>query len=86
MLYKVEIERNAAKVLEKINDPDYRYIKASILNLAENPRPLGYRKLKGRDAYRIRVGIYRIIYEIIDDKLIVNVITIGNRKDIYKRI
>ena len=56
----------------------------SIRNLiVKNPRPSGYLKLKGRDGYIIRVGDYRIIYEIIDNLLIVNVIELGHRKDIY---
>ena len=83
-MYTVEVERKAAKSLEKINDPDYSRIKTAILNLAYEPRPYGYIKLKGRDAYRITIGAYRIIYEIIDNKLIINVIVIGHRKDVYR--
>ncbi len=56
----------------------------TIKSLAQNPRPSGYRKLKERDAYRIRKGNYRIIYEIIDSMLIVDIIAIGHRKNIYK--
>jgi mRNA interferase RelE/StbE len=52
--------------------------------LGKNPRPVGYKKLKGRDGYRIRVANYRIIYEIIDQQLIVEVIALGHRKDIYQ--
>ena len=84
MLYRVDIEKRAAKILEKINEPDYSRIKTAVLNLAKAPRPLGYRKLKGRDAYRITVGNYRVIYEIIDNMLLINVIAIGHRKDIYR--
>jgi mRNA interferase RelE/StbE len=51
--------------------------------LANDPRPPGCKKLKGRDGYRIRVGDYRIIYQIIDDVLVVNVVALGHRKDIY---
>ena len=83
MLYQVEIEKRAAKTLEKISEPEYSRIKAVVLGLANNPRPIGYRKLKARNAFRIRVGDYRIIYEIIDNKLIIHVIAIGHRKDIY---
>ncbi|WP_407640573.1 type II toxin-antitoxin system RelE family toxin [Algoriphagus boritolerans] len=53
-------------------------------NLAENPRPIGYKKLKGRDAYRIRVLDYRIIYELEDSILTIELIVIGYRKDIYE--
>lgn len=83
-MYKVRIEKSVQKALEKINDPFYSKIKTAILKLAQNPRPEGYKKLKGRDGYRIRVADYRIIYEIFDDILIVTVIELGNRKDIYK--
>ena len=72
------------KALEKINEPYYSNLKTAIFSLAENPRPNGYRKLKGRPGYRLRVADYRIIYDIIDNDLIVNVINIGHRKDIYE--
>ena len=52
-------------------------------HLENNPRPIGYLKLKGRDAYRIRVADYRIIYEIFDDILLIDIINLGHRKDIY---
>jgi len=51
--------------------------------LADNPRPQGCKKLKGRDGYRIRVGNYRIIYDIFDIELVVDFIALGHRKDIY---
>jgi len=85
MPYKVHIEKKAAKVLEKINEPDYSHVKKAILNLANNPRPAGFQKLKGRKGFRIREGDYRIIYDIIDQILRVNVVTIGNRKDVYRK-
>lgn len=72
------------KALEKINEPFYSNIKSAIYSLAENPRPNGYRKLRGRLGYRLRVADYRIIYNIIDNELIVNVINIGHRKDVYE--
>jgi mRNA interferase RelE/StbE len=53
-------------------------------DLIDNPRPHGVKKLKGRDGYRIRVGNYRIIYEVYDDQLIIDIIAIGHRKDIYE--
>lgn len=54
-----------------------------MIDLETNPRPFGYKKLKGREAYRIRVGNYRIIYEIEDKILKVTVIDAGDRKEIY---
>ena len=83
-MYKVRIERKVQKNIDKILEPYYSKVKISILNLAVNPRPHGCKKLKDRNAYRIRVGIYRIIYEIFDDILLVDVIEFGHRKDIYK--
>lgn len=83
-MYKLRIEKAVQKALEKINEPYYSKIKTAILNLANNPRPQGYKKLKGRDGFRIRVADYRIIYDILDDLLQVDVIDLGHRKDVYE--
>jgi mRNA interferase RelE/StbE len=83
MAYSLNFSKQAIKELDKISDPFYSNIKAAILNLLENPRPNGCKKLKGRDGYRIRVGNHRIIYDIFDSKLIVEVITLWHRKEIY---
>jgi mRNA interferase RelE/StbE len=82
-MYKLRIERDVIKTLNKINEPFYTKIKTAILNLADNPRPAGYKKLRGRNGFRIRVSDYRIIYEIFDDILQVDVIDLGHRKEIY---
>ena len=82
-MYKVRVERKAQKKLSKIPEPYYSNLKAAILDLGNNPRPQGYKKLKGRDAYRIRVADYRIIYEIQDSILLVDVINLGHRKGVY---
>jgi mRNA interferase RelE/StbE len=84
MKYTVLIERYAQKQIMKLDKKIIPVIKAAIADLADNPRPYGYKKLKGEDAYRIRVGDYRVIYEINDDKIIVTVVSVGHRKDIYK--
>jgi mRNA interferase RelE/StbE len=83
MAYQISIRNKVIKVLQNINEPYYSKIKAAIYRLADNPRPQGFKKLKGREAYRIRVADYRIIYEIIDNILLVDVINLGHRKDIY---
>lgn len=83
MAYIVTLKKRAIKALGKINEPYYSNIKEVIYSLADNPRPAGYKKLKGRDGYRIRVADYRIIYEIQDSVLLVDVIDLGHRKDIY---
>ena len=82
--YKVRIELKAQKKLARISEPYYSNIKTAILDLGKNPRPQGHIKLRGRDAFRIRVANYRIIYEIQDTILLVDVIDLGHRKDIYK--
>jgi len=84
MPYQVRISKKALKVLEKIRDPDYSRIKNAIYSLANDPRPHGYKKLKGRNGYRIRIGNYRVIYEVLDSILLVDVLNLGDRKDIYE--
>jgi mRNA interferase RelE/StbE len=83
MIYALNFSKQALKELAKINEPYYSNIKLAIANLTENPRPQGYKKLNGRDSYRIRTGNYRIIYNIFDTELIIDIITLGHRKDIY---
>lgn len=84
--YKIEITASAEKSLKKIPKKDLEKIVEAIQVLAISPFPSGCRKLKGEEnVYRVRQGNYRIIYEIIDSKLIVLVLKIGHRKDIYKK-
>jgi mRNA interferase RelE/StbE len=83
-MYAVFIERYAQKQIEKLDKKIIPIIKVAISGLVQNPRPHGYKKLKGEEAYRIRVGDYRIIYEIEEDKIIVTVVSVGHRKNIYK--
>lgn len=84
MPYQLSIKPKAVKALEKMDEPHYSNIKTAIYKLADNPRPAGCKKLKGRDGYRIRVGDYRIIYNIFDNILTVDVVALGHRKDIYE--
>jgi len=84
MKYTVLIERYAQKQIIKLDKQIIPVIKSAISSLADNPRPYGCKKLKGEEAFRIRVGDYRIIYEIDDGKIIVTVVSVGHRKDIYK--
>jgi mRNA interferase RelE/StbE len=83
MRYIVFIDRYAQKQIMKLDKKAIPIIKSTIASLSTNPRPYGYIKLKGENAYRIRVRNYRIIYEINDDKIIVTVVSVGHRKDIY---
>jgi len=84
MSYQVSIKKSAVKSLEKISEPYFSSIRKAIYGLAENPRPKGYKKLKGRDGLRIRVADYRIIYEVLDEILVVDVVAIGHRRGIYE--
>jgi len=83
MIYQVLVEKQVQKTLEKIPPPFYTQIKRSILQLAHDPRPAGYIKLKNRDGYRIRIGEYRVIYDIKDKTLTVLILKVGHRKSIY---
>ncbi|MGA7305713.1 MAG: type II toxin-antitoxin system RelE/ParE family toxin [Rhodothermales bacterium] len=83
--YRVEIKRSAAKEIEAIGRlGDRRRVVARIMRLADDPRPSGCTKLAGSGAYRIRQGNYRIVYTIADDLLIVEVIPVGHRRDVYR--
>jgi mRNA interferase RelE/StbE len=82
-IYKITITKFAQKQLDKLPDSVANRLIDAIYNLAENPRPVGHKKLKGRNGNRIRVGDYRIIYEIFDSELLISVVAIGDRKDIY---
>ena len=81
MVYKIEYSDAAAKAIRKFPADIQRRIIARIESLADNPRPI---KLSGHDAYRTRVGDYRIIYAIADERLVVVIVEVGNRKDIYR--
>ena len=82
--YTVLILPSAQKQLSKLPNSVASRIEDKILELEGDPRPPGCKKLRGRDAWRIRIGDYRAIYEIHDGKLIVTVITIGHRREVYE--
>ena len=83
--YKVSIKRSAVKEIEAIPQKKERQrIIRRIGQLANDPRPPGSRKLSGHDKYRIRQGAYRIVYSIEDMELIVVVVKVGHRKDVYR--
>ena len=82
--YTVVITKSVQKQLSKLPGDIADQLETRMLQLEDNPRPFGCEKLKGRDGYRIRVGNYRIIYEIQDNILVVTILKVGDRKDIYK--
>ena len=83
MKYEIKITRNVQKSLAKIEKKFRDRIVEKIYELQEDPYK-NAKKLTGREAYRIRIGRYRVIYEIHDEELVVIVINIGHRRDIYK--
>ncbi len=83
--FDIEISRTAEKQLKKLPQADQRRVVNAIRDLADAPFPKGSRKLIGyEDVYRIRVGRYRILYSVLEQKLIIIVLKIGHRKDIYR--
>ena len=83
--YRIEFTRSAEKDLRKIDRSRIAAILRRIEQLESNPRPEGCKKLAGADrTYRIRVGDYRVVYEVEDDVLLVLVIRVAHRKDVYR--
>ena len=82
--YSVLIKPSAAKELERLPDKVRRQVAKRIQALADNPRPVGVEKLTGEELYRVRQGDHRIVYSIEDAVLIVRVVRIGNRRDVYR--
>ncbi len=83
--YRIELRPAAARALRKL-DPQIRHrVQGAIALLAQDPHPPGARALQGRSGLRVRVGDYRIIYTVADDVLLVVVVTLGHRRDIYDR-
>lgn len=84
MMYKVEVRNTARKQILKIPPPHFQRIKTHISDLTENPRPPDALKLKGETGYRLRVGDYRILYEVDDKRQVVVIYRIKHRRDVYR--
>ena len=83
--YRIELRPAAARTLRKL-DPNVRgRIQGAIALLAHDPRPPGARALQGRPGFRVRVGDYRIVYTVDHGVLLVVVVTLGHRRDVYDR-
>ncbi|MGK2956055.1 MAG: type II toxin-antitoxin system RelE family toxin [Solirubrobacterales bacterium] len=83
--YRIEVRPAAARSLRKLDPQVRRRIQGAIALLAEDPRPPSARPLKGRPGMRVRVGDYRIIYTVEDDVLLIVVVALGHRREVYER-
>ena len=87
MSYRIEIKRSAAKALKKIPKASRKRIVEKIDSLAESPPNPDTTKMKGNNPFhKVRIGDYRIVYEIQEDVLVILVVKIGHRKDIYRNL
>lgn len=81
--YRIELRPAAVRALRKLDPQVRRRVQGAIALLAADPRPPGARALQGRPGLRVRVGDYRIIYTVQDDVLLVVVVRLGHRRDVY---
>ena len=82
--YRIELKKSVQKDFESIPRKDLQRIIGAIAALADDPRPPQSKKLSGLEQYRLRQGNYRILYSVSDDVLVVFVVAVGHRKDIYR--
>jgi mRNA interferase RelE/StbE len=83
--FRIELRPAAVRALRGVAPADRGRIRAAIALLAEEPRPPGARAFQGRPGYRVRVGNYRIVYTVADDVLLVVVVTLAHRRDVYRQ-
>lgn len=85
MMYHVYITEKAFKQLSKLPKPIQKKISENIDALSDNPRPAQSKKLKGYDdLYRIRIADYRVVYEIVNQQVLITILRVAHRKDVYK--
>lgn len=84
MSHQVILPKSAQKILDRLPDEIAARIMDALARLKDQPRPPGCKKLRGENAWRIRVGDYRVVYEIHDKVLHVVVVTIGHRREVYR--
>jgi mRNA interferase RelE/StbE len=85
LTYAIFIERRAQRSLARIAGQDRDRLSSAIRRLADEPRPHGVKKLSGRNVWRVRVGDHRILYEIHDERLVILVVDVGHRREIYRQ-
>lgn len=82
--YKVEIKKSAVKEIKGLPSAILKKVLAKIESLSDDPRPQGSVKLSAEEKYRVRLGDYRILYAIEDKALIIYIVKVGRRKDVYR--
>ena len=82
--YNIEIKKSAAKEIKKLPAKNINGVIKILDELAGNPRPEGCLKLSNNEKYRIRFGVYRLLYEIYDDRLLIIFVKVAHRKDVYR--
>ena len=82
--YRIELKKSVLKDFDSIPKKDLQKIIAAIHALADDPRPIGVKKLSGSEQYRLRQGDYRILYTIQDNVLIIVVVKVGHRREVYR--
>lgn len=82
--YELVFRKSVAKDLRVFPRQDVKRIMERVRSLSDDPRPVGCEKLSGQERYRVRQGVYRIIYEIEDDRLTVLIVKVGHRRDVYR--
>ncbi|TDJ53250.1 MAG: type II toxin-antitoxin system RelE/ParE family toxin [Ignavibacteria bacterium] len=82
--YNIEIKKSAAKEIKKLPAKNINGVIKILDELAGNPRPEGCLKLSNNEKYRIRFGVYTLLYEIYDDRLLIIVVKVAHRKDVYR--
>jgi len=82
--YRIELKKSVLKDLAKVPKKDVKRIMTAIESLGSDPRPPQSKKLSGQERFRLRQGDFRILYSIEDDRLIVCVVKVGNRREVYR--
>jgi mRNA interferase RelE/StbE len=82
--YKINIKRSAEKELESLPDKIHNKVVSRLLLLKNNPRPQGVKKLRSETGYRIRVGDYRVLYDIDDENNVLEIYSVAHRREVYR--
>ena len=82
--YRLTFRKSVAKDLRSLPPNDLSRVLKRIEALADDPRPMGSEKLSGQERYRVRQGVYRIVYEIFDEELVIIVVKVGHRREVYR--